>query len=37
VFIGWALDEKISILTITSISFAITITACGLAAIGLRR
>jgi MFS family permease len=37
VFVGWALDEKISIMTITSISVAITLSTCSLAAIGLRR
>jgi MFS family permease len=37
VFVGWALDEKVSMLTISTISIAITLLTCGLAAIGLRR
>jgi MFS family permease len=37
VFVGWALDQKVSMVTISSISIAITLSTCGLAAIGLRR
>jgi hypothetical protein len=37
VFVGLALDEKASMMIISSISVAITLSTCGLAAIGLRR
>jgi len=37
VFVGWALDEDVSLMTISSISVAITLSTCCLAAIGLRR
>ena len=37
VFVGLALDAKVSILTVSSISVAITLSTCGLAAVGLRR
>jgi len=37
VFVGWALDENVSIMMISLISVAITLSTCGLAIIGLRR
>ncbi len=37
VLVGWALDENISIMTISFIAVAITLSTCSLAAIGLRR
>jgi MFS family permease len=37
VFVGWALDENVSIMMISLISVVITLSTCGLAIIGLRR